>query len=286
MKKRMLPRQKKPELEVEKRIIRRRLPLAPLALGIFAVLCMVIPVVAASCGSSEGPYITTTSPPTGQVGVAYWYALDTQGGSPPCYATLSNLPPGLTFANSGISGTPTEAGTYTVSITVTDSAGASSTIALSINITQPECKPEVWTLSFDKHYFFRTNQSGPNIPEVWGPLGKASVRVVASTFNEMADSGGWYIGTFQSGRSGAIQLPHVGGSFVPINESVGQVDRWRFVTLGGTGAGCIVIGNGEGLTNARYCRGATEVHGTLNFTIRYQGGSSSGTADWSGYKDQ
>jgi hypothetical protein len=67
--------------------------------------------------------ITTTSLATGQAGAAYAAQFAASGGTPP-YTWSGTAGGGLTVSSSGaVSGTPTAAGTYTVSVTVTDSSG-------------------------------------------------------------------------------------------------------------------------------------------------------------------
>jgi putative Ig domain-containing protein len=92
--------------------------------------------LAASCGN----------PPNGQIGVAYGpmgagYSLIADGGTAPyTWAIVGGaLPPGLALAPSGadaglISGTPTAAGKFLFTATVTDSVGATATITCSIAI--------------------------------------------------------------------------------------------------------------------------------------------------------
>jgi large repetitive protein len=69
--------------------------------------------------------ITTSSLPAANIGVSYTTSIVASGGlSPYTFAiTTGSLPTGLTLSTAGvISGTPTAAGSFTFTITVTDSA--------------------------------------------------------------------------------------------------------------------------------------------------------------------
>ena len=73
------------------------------------------------------PAITTASPlPAGKVSAAYSTTIATTGGTAAFAWTASSLPAGLTFNNSTgvISGTPTAAGTSSITVALTDAAGA------------------------------------------------------------------------------------------------------------------------------------------------------------------
>ena len=89
--------------------------------------------------------ITTASLPYGIVGSAYSTSMAATGGTgtltwtQPVYPT-SQLPPGVTLASNGtISGTPTSAGAYSVTLQVTDSNGnqAIRTYTLDVYVTSP-----------------------------------------------------------------------------------------------------------------------------------------------------
>jgi len=80
--------------------------------------------------------ITTTSLPSGQVGVAYSASITATGGTTPYTFTITGLPPGLTANSSGqITGAPTTAGTYTVTATVTDSSSPQQTTTMTYSVT-------------------------------------------------------------------------------------------------------------------------------------------------------
>ncbi|HJV67291.1 MAG TPA: putative Ig domain-containing protein [Geomonas sp.] len=71
------------------------------------------------------PEITTASLPAAAIGVSYNQTLSASGGTPPLtWAVLNgSLPPGLSLSTGGvISGTPTEAGSFTFTVIAVDPA--------------------------------------------------------------------------------------------------------------------------------------------------------------------
>jgi len=82
--------------------------------------------------------VTTTSPlPSGTVGSAYSQSLSASGGSPP-YRWTGSPPIGLTLASSGsIIGTPSTAGSFNFTATVTDSASRTASRNFAITISPP-----------------------------------------------------------------------------------------------------------------------------------------------------
>jgi uncharacterized repeat protein (TIGR03803 family) len=97
-----------------------------------------------SCGGGNGDpqplEITASSPPAGTTGAAYGgYTFTASGGTGPfSWKESGSLAPGLTLSASGqLSGMPVTAGTYPMSVTVTDSSmpplTASRAVSLKIN---------------------------------------------------------------------------------------------------------------------------------------------------------
>lgn len=86
-----------------------------------------------------GLTLTTTSLPDGKIDTAYNQVLAASGGTPPYTftKTAGSLPPGITLAAATLSGTPTTAGSYTFTITVTDFAAATAAQQFTIVITSP-----------------------------------------------------------------------------------------------------------------------------------------------------
>jgi len=84
--------------------------------------------------------ITTTALPVGAMTAPYVVTLAATGGTKPYSWTATGLPAGLTLATTGtITGTPANAGTTTVSITVTDaeSPKASRSVTLPLTVDPP-----------------------------------------------------------------------------------------------------------------------------------------------------
>jgi hypothetical protein len=84
--------------------------------------------------------ITSTSLPNALVGVPYSTQLQATGGSAP-YAwavTQGQLPTGLALNSTGVvSGTPTTAGSYTLTVQVTDAVGAQSGQSITVTVAPP-----------------------------------------------------------------------------------------------------------------------------------------------------
>ena len=90
-----------------------------------------------SSNPTGGAAVTLTGTPgTGQVGTPYTFSPVASGGTPPYAFTSGALPPGLTLdpATGMISGTPSTMGIVCFSITVTDSLGATATLAVCITV--------------------------------------------------------------------------------------------------------------------------------------------------------
>src|SRR5438094_6134923 len=96
-------------------------------------------VAAGTALAGPKPVITSPTAATGQVGVAFSYQITASNGPIISY-NATGLPAGLSVNTSTglISGTPTTAGTYSVSISATNSGGTgSATLTLTINPAKP-----------------------------------------------------------------------------------------------------------------------------------------------------
>jgi hypothetical protein len=88
--------------------------------------------------AATAPLSITTQAPLagGEVGVAYTQAFAATGGTPPYSWSASGLPSGLSISSAGvISGTPTAAGSFSVTVQATDSAKATATRSFTITVT-------------------------------------------------------------------------------------------------------------------------------------------------------
>jgi hypothetical protein len=79
-----------------------------------------------------------SSNPTAITGTPFSVNFGCTGGTPPyTFSVTGSLPPGVTFANCALSGTPTATGSFPIRITITDSTGASVTRDVTINVASP-----------------------------------------------------------------------------------------------------------------------------------------------------
>jgi hypothetical protein len=84
--------------------------------------------------------VTAAALPGATVGTAYSQTLAASGGAPPYIWALASgaLPPGLTLASNGqIAGTPTQAGSFSFGVRVTDSAADAASAVLMLTVAAP-----------------------------------------------------------------------------------------------------------------------------------------------------
>ena len=128
------------------------------------------------------PQVTTTSLPGGLKDQPYSATLTASGGSPGYSWSLGSgsLPAGLTLAPSGaISGVPTELGTGTFAVTVTDSAGrsATETLTIAIGLTQTKLSNIAAQGPADSLDFYDNGYGSPT----WAPTEVAGPNTAFST---------------------------------------------------------------------------------------------------------
>jgi len=105
-------------------------------------------------GLPPPPFITTTNVPGGAAGEAYSFTFGASGGTPgySWAVTSGSLPPGLTLSSAGVaSGTPTTAGVYSFTVTVTDAAtrtaSGSFQIVVNANSTPGGTVRATWAMA-------------------------------------------------------------------------------------------------------------------------------------------
>ncbi len=104
----------------------------------------------------QPPCITTTELPPAELNTPYVATLEAIGGTAPYTWSVASgsLPPGLSLASDGtISGTPTATGTFTFSLRVVDSLGASARIDQSLEVTVETNVPGYWLGAADGGVF-------------------------------------------------------------------------------------------------------------------------------------
>ena len=85
--------------------------------------------------ASLWPHLTSTAPPSGTVGEPYTWTAAAAPAATYTWTSVGALPPGLTFSAAGVlSGTPTQAGDFTFSITATGAYGRSVTGSVTVTI--------------------------------------------------------------------------------------------------------------------------------------------------------
>jgi uncharacterized repeat protein (TIGR01451 family) len=89
--------------------------------------CLNVQDATSSTGTWQAVTVTNPTVTTGTVGAAFSQAFTHAGGKPPItYSTTSTLPAGLTLGTDGtLSGTPTESGSFPITVTATDTDGCS-----------------------------------------------------------------------------------------------------------------------------------------------------------------
>jgi uncharacterized protein (TIGR03437 family) len=166
------------------------------------------------------PSIVPPTLPTGVVGAVYQTVkLEAQGGLPPyTWSSAAGTPDGLSLGADGtLAGTPTTAGPFTLSVTVTDNGGipgAQATLPIAINKPALSASPN--TLNF-------TYQQGSPTPSA------QTISLFSSTgapikFTVSGSSAAWLVPSAQSGQTPAtvsVKLQNL-GTLAPATYS-GQV---------------------------------------------------------------
>lgn len=95
----------------------------------------VAPATASEAAAPAALAIEAVTLPVGWPGEAYSATLAATGGTEPYSWSVSGLPDGLTTSGGVISGTPSVVGDSSVSISVTDAAGATTSTTATLSVT-------------------------------------------------------------------------------------------------------------------------------------------------------
>ena len=124
--------------------------------------------------------VSTTQLPAATAGTAYSATITASGGTAP-YTWSGTGVDGLTFSGAGLlSGTPSAAGTFTQSVTVKDSTGATASASLTLSVAVPVAPLAVSTTSLPsatagKSYSATITASGGTAPYTWSGTGVDSL---------------------------------------------------------------------------------------------------------------
>lgn len=102
------------------------------------ILASVLLVLSNAISSKAAVAISATSLPNTTVGIPYSHAFGATGGTSPYTWQASGLPRGLNMSTSGtLDGTPTTAGSYSITFVATDAKGARASSTLAMTVVAP-----------------------------------------------------------------------------------------------------------------------------------------------------
>jgi hypothetical protein len=143
-------------------------------------------------GGGTGP-VTASNPgnQNGTVGTATSLQLSASGGTAPYTWTATGLPTGLSISSGGlISGTPSAAGTFTVTATVHDSTGATSPVTFTWTVVNPGAGCSAPGQKLGNPGFESGNTVWTASPAVIGQNGAGGEPTHAGTWNAWLDGYG------------------------------------------------------------------------------------------------
>ncbi len=172
---------------------------------IFALIVFIITCAAGPVYAAPPLRLSPNNLPDGTQYSNYTESLNANGGTPPYFWSSTALPPGLALTPSGataaLSGIPSLTGTFTFTVTLTDSAGGSDTIIYSITIAAGACTfvgSNAGTIDF-----------GPIDPSIGPAFGTVTQQIrftcpVGKAYTVSQDATGWTL-------AGADSIPYTPG---------------------------------------------------------------------------
>lgn len=201
--------------------------------------------------------VTTASLASGMVGTPYTASLVASGGTAPYTFTATGLPNGLSIVGSNITGTPTQAGTFTVGITATDATTptpiASLDRTLSLAIAVPDKTAQTITFTQPAGIAFKsgttvalTASASSGLPVTFASTTLA-VCTVSGTTASIVAPGTCSIKASQAGNATFAAAPDVTVSFtvasVPVLSATATVTPDKFSRPGEQLAFVITLAN-------------------------------------------
>jgi hypothetical protein len=175
-----------------------------------ALLSLVLLLAGSGTGFPACSRTITSGDQTGTVGVAFTYQITVSGGNPQSY-NATPLPPGLSVTdptNGVISGTPTAAGTYSVTLSATYNSGGCTTITKVVTFTI-----NVPAFAGFRLPDFTLGAGSPNNPRLMLQMGASGTGTVSDRFDATLE----------------VQVPGT-TTWVPYNHFVGINDQTSWIT--------------------------------------------------------
>jgi PKD repeat protein len=250
---------------------------------------------------TQKPAFTVASPPTtAVVGDSYQYQFTTTGSPSPVIALASGaLPGGLTLSPDGqITGTPTTSGTFTFSVTATNSAGVAAAGPFTITIAQrpaftasnPATSAVVGTPY--EYQFATTGSPIPTLAVAGGTLPNGLVLSPSGSLTGTPTAPGQFTFSVNAGNGAGsttvgpftinvYQAPAFTSGNPTGSATVGTAYSFDFVTSGSPSPTIVISGGalpgGLSLSTTGSLRGTPTQSGTFQFTVSAsnQAGSTS-----------
>ncbi len=218
-------------------------------------------------GSAAGFAITTNSLPDATVDQSYSDTLQASGGTTPYtwIANSSQLPAGMSVSTSGqLSGTPTQQGSYSFQVQVTDAASNSTSTNLSIKVTGPapvisSITPNTGSVSGGTPVTISGNKLQSGATVTFGGVPGTSANVTSST--QMTA-----VTPAHAAGSVDVTVTNPGGKFATLAGGFGYQNAAPTLSSVSPTSGPTSGGTAVNITGANFVLGAVVLFGSLQAT--------------------